>query len=247
MSHGGRDVRCLSFASMNPLTPSEPYPSSAAADTGRAAAASPRAAVAAGGGGEGDVDVALVRRLQARDERALGEFYDRWYPVVNGVLTRMLRASDDVEDVLEETFWQVWRQADRYMPERASVQTWLLTIARSRALDRLRAARRLREESLDAGPREDGSSAVPEASQTSPANDPLLDAEQAERRTLVVAALADLPAEQRETLELGYFGGLSQSEIAERTGQPLGTVKTRMRLAMSKLRDRLSPLREDAP
>jgi RNA polymerase sigma-70 factor (ECF subfamily) len=196
----------------------------------------------------GAIDLELVRRMQARDERALGAFYDRWFPIVNGLVTRILKSADDVEDVVEETFWQVWRQADRFTADRGSVQTWLLTMARSRALDRLRATRRLREDSIDQSA-EDDQGAGGRAAQAllRAPSDPSLDAEHSETRTLVVAALAELPREQREALELGYFGGLSQSEIAERTGQPLGTVKTRMRLAMLKLRERLSPLREGAP
>jgi len=194
-----------------------------------------------------ELDLDLVRRMQAGDEQALSTFYDRWFPIVNGLITRILKSADDVEDVVEETFWQVWRQANRFAVDRGSVQTWVLTIARSRALDRLRAARRLREESIDDVTVADspGSSDAGALASRS-AGDPLLDAELAERRQLVVAALGDLPHEQREALELGYFGGLSQTEIAERTGQPLGTVKTRMRLAMLKLKDRLSSLREEA-
>jgi RNA polymerase sigma-70 factor (ECF subfamily) len=187
------------------------------------------------------VDAELVRRMRSKDERALGTFYDRWFPVVHGVISRMLESPDDVEDVVEEAFWQAWRQADRFEAERGSVQTWLLTIARSRALDRLRARRRLREEPLI-----DGTAGEADTSAPTPAapSDPLADAEHAERSQIVRAALADLPTEQREALELGYFGGFSQSEIAEQTGLPLGTIKTRMRLALQKLRERLMPLRE---
>lgn len=191
-----------------------------------------------------ELDAQLVLRMQSGDEAALGDFYDRWSPVVSGLVNRMLKSADDVEDVVEETFWQAWRQAQRYTAARGSVQTWLLTIARTRALDRLRASRRLREESIDDATATAGAGAMDEA--TTSSSDPLLDVEHAERRRLVVAALAELPREQRETLELGYFGGLSQSEIAEQTGQPLGTIKTRMRLALLKLRDHLSLLREDA-
>jgi RNA polymerase sigma-70 factor (ECF subfamily) len=180
--------------------------------------------------------------MQGGDETALAQFYDRWYPVVCGLAARMLKSTDAVEDVVEETFWQAWRQANRYAPERGSVQTWLLTIARTRALDRLRAARRLREDSIDDTVSAAGDAAAPPVVVS--ASDPSLDVEHAERRRLVVAALAELPHVQREALELGYFGGLSQSEIAERTGQPLGTIKTRMRLALLKLRDRLSVLKE---
>jgi RNA polymerase sigma-70 factor (ECF subfamily) len=192
-----------------------------------------------------DADAELVRRMQSGDERALGTFYDRWYPIVNGLISRMLPSADDVEVVVEETFWQVWRQSSRFEDGRGSVQTWLLTIARSRALDRLRATRRRREDSID----DDGGEALASLAEpafATAASDPSLAVEHNERTQLIRVALGELPREQREALELGYFKGLSQSEIAERTGQPLGTVKTRMRLAMQKLRDRLSPLREVA-
>ena len=226
---------------MNPSLPSGPYPSPAANQpTPSARAAAPAEAVGAGA----DMDRDLVRRMQAGDERALGTFYDRWFPVVNCLATRMLKAPDEVEDVVEETFWQVWRQAARFDAERGSVQTWLLTIARSRALDRLRATRRRREEPIEQDKLDDATNSG-ESFDTRAPNDPLLDVEHAEQRRIVRAALSELPAEQREALELGYFSGLSQSEIAERTGQPLGTVKTRMRLAIQKLRDRLTVLRED--
>lgn len=224
---------------MNPPPHSQPYPSTMA----REAPSDAPADAATARGPEADLD--LVRRMQAGDQRALSDFYERWFPVVNCLVSRMLKSADDVEDVVEETFWQVWRQSSRFAETRGSVQTWLMTIARSRALDRLRSLKRLREESI-----EDVTTEAERGAQESPfassANDPLLAAEHAERKKLVLAALGDLPREQREALELGYFGGLSQTEIAERTGQPLGTVKTRMRLAMLKLRDRLSLLREDA-
>lgn len=221
---------------MNPASKSETYPPTMAGASSSTDAAA-RDATAA----RAAVDAELVRRMRSKDERALGTFYDRWFPVVHGVVSRMLESPDDVEDVVEEAFWQAWRQAERFEVERGSVQTWLLTIARSRALDRLRSRRRLREDPLA-----DATASEADTSAPTPAapSDPLADAEHAERSRIVRAALADLPAEQREALELGYFGGLSQSEIAEQTGQPLGTVKTRMRLALQKLRERLSPLRE---
>jgi RNA polymerase sigma-70 factor (ECF subfamily) len=227
---------------MNPSPPSEPYPNMKGNPTIVESATADRGGLAHGS----DSDLELVRRMQGGDEQALSTFYHRWFPIVNGLVTRILKSADDVEDVVEETFWQAWRQANRFAEDRGSVQTWVLTIARSRALDRLRAARRLREDSIDDVAVTDSSvSANAGALATRSSSDPSLDAEHAERRQLVVAALGDLPAEQREALELGYFGGLSQTEIAERTGQPLGTIKTRMRLAMLKLKDRLSPLRED--
>jgi RNA polymerase sigma-70 factor (ECF subfamily) len=179
-------------------------------------------------------DDALVQRMAAGDEQALGALYDRWVDVVHAVVARVLRTPDDVDDVVEEVFWQAWRQAERFDPARGSAQTWLLTIARSRSLDRIRMLRRRREEPLEG---DDG-----HVVQQVAASDPGLDAEASERRRIVTTALAALPPEQRETLELGYYGGLSQSEIAERTGQPLGTVKTRMRLGMQKLRSQLGVL-----
>ena len=183
-------------------------------------------------------DEALVRRMAEGDEEALGVLYDRWHSVVHGVVSRMLRQADDVEEVVEETFWQAWRHAARFDRTRGAVQTWLLTIARSRALDRVRALRRRREEPLEG---DDGQVVVQQVSESEPG----MDAEASERRRIVGAALSGLPAEQREALELGYFGGLSQTEIAERTGQPLGTVKTRMRLALQKLRSQLQVLSSD--
>jgi RNA polymerase sigma-70 factor (ECF subfamily) len=225
---------------MNPPQGPGPYPSITGRKRGLTSAGSTDAAPSRGA----ELDRELVARMQAGDEGALGELYDRWFPIVSGLVNRMLKSPNDVEDVVEEAFWQAWRQADRYTPERGSVQTWLLTIARTRALDRLRATSRRREESID----DTTSAAERAANVTAPASasDPLLDVELAERKRLVLAALADLPHEQREAIELGYFGGLSQSEIAEQIGQPLGTIKTRMRLALMKLRDRLSALREDA-
>ncbi len=185
-----------------------------------------------------EADSALLRRMATGDEQAFGTLYDWWHPLVHGVVLRILRQPDDVEDVVEEAFWQAWRQAERYDASRGSVQTWLLTIARSRALDRARSRKRLREEPLEG----EGGDVL---GQQVAEGDPGVDAETSERRSIVIAALAELPPEQREALELGYFGGLSQSEISERTGQPLGTIKTRMRLAMQKLRSRLQVLREE--
>ena len=213
---------------MNPTPSDSPYPL-------QRIETPPRVAVALGG----PDDAQLLRQMAAGSEQALGAFYDRWHPLVHAVVLRVLRSSEDVEDVVEETFWQAWRQAGRYESARGAVQTWILTIARSRALDRVRLMSRRREESIEG---ESGEQVLQLATE----GDPSMDAESAERRTLVLAALSDLPAEQREALELGYFGGLSQSEIAERTGHPLGMIKTRMRLAMQKMRASLQVLHEGA-
>jgi RNA polymerase sigma-70 factor, ECF subfamily len=184
-------------------------------------------------------DGELLSRMGGGDESALGELYDRWSARVHALVFRLLRDPDDAEDVVEEVFWQAWRQAARYDPARGSASSWLLSIARSRALDRLRSRLRHRE-----APLADESGETAATVPATAAGGPAVDVESAERRTHVLAALAELPAEQRETLELAYFQGLSQTEIADRMGQPLGTVKTRTRLALGKLRERLSMLRD---
>jgi RNA polymerase sigma-70 factor (ECF subfamily) len=183
-------------------------------------------------------DVALIRRMVDADETALGALYDQWSRSLYSLVLHLLKDADEAEDVVEETFWQAWRKASAYEPSKGAVSTWLLTIGRRKALDRLRARRRHRE---DPARSERTFADIP-----SPDNDPLQTAEERETREQVRAALRSLPAEQREVLELGYFNGLSQSEIAETTGQPLGTVKTRMRLAMQKLREPLAVHREAA-
>lgn len=177
-------------------------------------------------------DVALIRRMVDADETALGALYDRWVPSLYSVVLHLLRDADDAEDVVEETFWQAWRKASSYEPSKGAVSTWLLTIGRRKALDRLRAKKRNRE---DPAGRDRNF-----ADFASTAPDPAQDTEGSELREHVRAALRELPPDQREVLELGYFNGMSQAEIADATGHPLGTVKTRMRLAMQKLREPLS-------
>jgi len=177
-------------------------------------------------------DVALIRRICDSDEAALGALYDRWSRSLYSLVAHLLKDSDEAEDVVEETFWQAWRKAPSYEPSRGAVSTWLLTIGRRKALDRLRARRRQKADTI-------GNDRVI-ADMASPDHDPSQNAEGSELRVHVAAALKALPAEQREVLELGYFNGLSQTEIANATGQPLGTVKTRMRLGMQKLREPLS-------
>jgi RNA polymerase sigma-70 factor (ECF subfamily) len=176
--------------------------------------------------------------MAAGDEQALGLLYDRWEHTVRAMAVRVLADGMEAEDVVEDVFWQAWRQAGRFDAARGSAATWLLTIARSRALDHARTIRRRRE---DGGLDELAPSA--DDALLADAIDPLEAAALGERSVKLRAALAELPAEQRDVLVLGYFDGLSQSEIAERTGEPLGTVKTRMRLALRKLRDRLDALR----
>jgi RNA polymerase sigma-70 factor (ECF subfamily) len=186
----------------------------------------------------GSGDGALVRRMAAGDESALGLLYDRWSPLLHSVARRIVADPDDAEEVLEEAFWQAWRQAARYEEGRGGVSTWLTMIVRSRALDRVRARGRLREERWENIPE-------PIAGDADGAVSPDAAAEQDEQRRLIAAAVAQLPPEQRETVELAYFRGMSHSEIAAKLGQPLGTVKTRARLALQKLRESLVVFREE--
>jgi RNA polymerase sigma-70 factor (ECF subfamily) len=143
----------------------------------------------------------------------------------------ILKDPDDAEDVVEETFWQAWRTAGQFDRARASVATWLTMIARSRALDRLRGRRRRIERTAQAASRfMEDLEGVSGAAPADPASD---------SSPRLAAALNALPAEQREALQLAFFSGLSHSEIAAQTAQPLGTIKTRIRMAMEKLRQAL--------
>ena len=174
-------------------------------------------------------DLAIVRRLAGGDAEAIAALYDRFSPTLLAVARRILGAAGEAEEVLQETFLQAWNQADRYDPDRSSVSTWLILICRTRALDRFR--------SRDAR----GRAAL--ASAAEPRPEPSGRAEESvlhgERRKRVREVLTSLPGEQREVLELAFFEGLSQSEIALRTGAPLGTVKTRALLGMKKVRQAL--------
>ena len=180
-------------------------------------------------------DRRLVARVAGGDRDAFAALFDRHSPVVLGVLMRMLGDRAEAEEVLQEAFLQAWQDAGDYRPERAGPRGWLLMVARSRAIDRLRSgrARRLREErsALEAG--------VLSAGTEPPAGPARVEA--AERRRTVGSALAELPAEQRRCIELAYFEGLSHTQIAARLEAPLGTVKSRVLLGMRKLRAVLEP------
>lgn len=182
-----------------------------------------------------DPDRAALLRMRSGDESALGSLYDRWAPQVRALARRIVGDADSAEEVVEDAFWQAWRNADRFDAGRGDVGAWLLTIARSRALDRVRSERRRIPSARD----DAAIALIP-----SPA-DTVATLVAAERALRVRAALAELPPEQREVLDLAYFGGLSQTEIAERTQTQLGTVKGRIRLAMEKLRGRLRGLHEE--
>jgi len=169
-------------------------------------------------------DAQLLDRVRRGDEQAMGTLYDRYSRVVYSVALRVLRDPASAEDVLQDVFLGVWRKPETFVSARGSLGGWLAVVARNRAIDTLRRKR--------------PSEQVEEIQLASPFNL----ADEAERNTLMQRAraiLLHLPLEQRKTLEMAYFDGLTHTEIAEITGDPLGTVKTRIRSALLSLRKEL--------
>jgi RNA polymerase sigma-70 factor (ECF subfamily) len=178
-------------------------------------------------------DADRLARVADGDGTALAALYDRHVRTVYSMAMRVLRDEADAEDVVQEVFAQVWRQASRYDERRGTVVAWLLNMSRTRAIDRLR-ARRTRPQAVASARQEAMDDRI------APSVDPV-DALTADRDAARVRrALEQLPMLQRLALELAYFEGLTQSEIADRLEEPLGTVKTRIRLGLFKLRDALS-------
>ena len=172
-------------------------------------------------------DEALLSLVASSDDAALGELYDRFGGVAYGLALRILRDESLAQDAVQEAFLGVWRTADRFLAERAAARTWILTLVHRRAVDLVRREDRRRGEPLEGAPE-------PAARET-------VDEEAAVRfqRRVVQEALRQLTPEQREALELGYYGGLTQAELAEQLGQPLGTVKSRMFAGLGRLRELL--------
>jgi RNA polymerase sigma-70 factor, ECF subfamily len=171
-------------------------------------------------------DEALVLLAARSEESALAELYDRYGRTAYGLALRILRDPALAEDAVQEAFLAVWRTASRFVPEKAKASTWILTLAHRRAVDIVRREQRRRAETLDRAP-EPAVDGVDE------------DAWLRLQRERVQATLRHLPDTQREALELAYYGGLSQSELAERLGQPLGTIKSRMFTGLSRMRELL--------
>jgi len=185
---------------------------------------------------EGDNNLSLlIDRISDGDQMALSSLYDRTSSLVFGLALRILADRSAAEEVFLDVYKQIWRQASSYNSERGAPIAWILTITRSRALDRIRAHKRDQKlkEQFTVEPQTDYTSSDPEK-----------DLELSERAAIVRSALCALPPEQREVIELAYYCGLSHTEIATRLSQPLGTVKTRVRLGMIKLRELLSPAME---
>ena len=176
-------------------------------------------------------DAILVLQIAQRDTAALGKLYDQYAPLLLALARRVLRDVQAAEEVLQEVFLQVWNQAHRYELERSSVSTWLVLLTRSRAIDRLR-SRQSRERTLNALETQ-----RPPSHTSATATKTVL---KGQRRQRLEKEMEALPAEQRRVLELAFYSGLSQTEIAAEIDIPLGTVKTRTLLAMKKLRKALA-------
>ena len=170
----------------------------------------------------------LIRRMAEGDRDAFARFYDRHARQVYPLILRIVRDAADAADVLQEVFWEAWRSAAAYDPGRGTPEAWIFMRARTRAIDRVRAVRRRGETFV--APVDEGAAAATQ----DPGGDA---AERTGNRALVLGALGRLSEAQREVLELAYYEGLTQTEIAERLKQPLGTIKTRIRLGLERLRE----------
>ena len=172
-------------------------------------------------------DEAVVALAARSDEVALAELYDRYGRAAYGLALRVLRDEALAEDAVQEAFLAIWRGASRFIPERAKASTWIMTLVHRRAVDLVRREERRRTDPL---PEAEPGSGGPSAADTA-----WLRLE----RERVQAALAKLPDQQREAIELAYYGGFTQSELAERLGEPLGTIKSRMFAGLARLRELL--------
>lgn len=179
-------------------------------------------------------DRALIARIETRDADAVALLYDRHAPRLLGLAQRILGDTGEAEEVLQEVFLHVWKAAATFDAARGPVLAWLLVATRSRAIDRVRSRRpaiRARVQSLE------------DAGEPASREDVESDAAGREWDSRCRAAIAGLPEDQRRALELAYFEGLTHQEIAEATGTPLGTIKTRIRLGLMKLRELIRPYR----
>lgn len=176
-------------------------------------------------------DEALLARVARSDSGALEVLYERHARVVYATALRMLGNAELAEDVVQETFWRVWRRSGSFAAGRGQVAGWIFGIAHNLCIDELR---RQRSRPMYAHGEQEQQALIEQPDDRS---DVTSTAIERERRRAIVAALAQIPPEQREVLELAYFAGFSQSEIAQRLNSPVGTIKTRTRLALQKMRD----------
>lgn len=178
-------------------------------------------------------DEILMNAVAARDEVAFSVIYDRYIDLVFSTSLRVLADAQLAEDAAQDVFVRLWRRPESFVSDRGRFLSWLMSVTRNRAVDELRArGRRRRREGVSGTETEDAISAVP----ADDCEDPVRWAQLHEEQVLVRTALMHLPHEQQAALELAYFGGLTQQEIAAELHEPLGTIKTRIRLGMQKLR-----------
>jgi len=186
----------------------------------------------AGTTGRHAADAALIAAVATGDDAAMAQLYDRFSSLVQAVAVRMLRDRAVADELVEDVFVEIWRRSAQYDPSRGSLATWIATISRSRGIDRIRARQRHGHVHLAADDQAD-------QVLTAPASDPAEGVIAGENRLRIDRALRVLSSEQREALELAYFHGLTQLEIATRLSRPLGTVKTHMRQGLIRMRDEL--------
>jgi RNA polymerase sigma-70 factor (ECF subfamily) len=178
-------------------------------------------------------DLELIDRIKRGDSSALDSLYARYSSPVYSLVWKILQNSEEAEDVALDVFWQVWRQADRYDTSRGALPAWIFTVARSRAIDRLRARHRREDRTISF---DDPAVNLDPLDETAA---PDLVASFRQTRDTVREAIKTLSAVQREAIELAFFKGLTHVEIAQQLGQPLGTIKTRIRQGLIKLRTTL--------
>jgi RNA polymerase sigma factor (sigma-70 family) len=172
-------------------------------------------------------DEALVALAARSEHSALAELYDRYGRPAYGLALRILRDDALAEDAVQDAFLALWRTAARFVPERGKASTWILTLVHRRAVDLVRREERRRADTLEQAPEQEANTSVDE------------EAWLRLQRERVQTALRQLPDQQREALELAYYGGMTQSELADRLGQPLGTIKSRMFMGLARMRELL--------
>lgn len=173
--------------------------------------------------------VRLIQQIANQDREAFSRFYDRFSTLVFTLAMRMLKARSDAENLLQEVFVQIWRQAENYSPERGSPEAWIINIARSRAIDKIRAIRKMGRSVPAADPLRAQFGEKVESSVV-----------ESDVRIAMNGALANLSEAQRKLMEMAYLDGLTQTEIAERLAEPLGTVRNKMRTGIQRLREIVS-------
>ena len=179
-------------------------------------------------------DTDLLRQIAAGDRAAFAEFYDRYSTLMFSIASKILNNASEAEDVLQETFIQIWEEAGKFDPQLGKAASWAAILVRNKAIDRIRASQRRTRLAEEAGVE----SAI--AAEVSPTANETVHGQ--EKAKLIQTAIFELPAEQRRAIELAYFSGLTQNEISEKLHEPLGTIKARIRRGMLKMRDQLEDL-----